>query len=150
MISLRRNSSGKYRIRHFSGLARRLAEAADRGVGHGAGELLRSGVSQAGRCISLHRLLGADPAGRALAAAFVLEEAHQVEGRGLEVVLVGEHHHGMAADEAALLLELAEVERHVGHARRQDAARGTARQIGAEPVARRHAAAELVDQLAAR
>ena len=54
------------------------------------------------------------------------------------------------ADEAAVRLELAEVERDVGHRGRQDAARGAARQVGAEAVAFRHAAAELVDQLARR
>ena len=39
------------------------------------------------------------------------------------------------ADEAAVRLELAEVERDVGHRGRQDAARGAARQVGAERVA---------------
>jgi len=54
-----------------------------------------------------YRLFGAGAARGALAAALVLEEAEQVRGRCLEVVLVGEDDDGMAADEAAEMLELA-------------------------------------------
>ena len=45
-------------------------------------------------------------------------------------------------------LERAEIERQVGQARRQDAARGAAREIALERMALRHAAAIFVDQLA--
>ena len=96
----------------------------------------------------LDGLLGADPAGRALAAALVLEEPHQVERHRLHVVLVGQDHNRVRADEAAVFLQRAEIERHVGHRRRQDAARGAARQIALEGVAVRHAAAIFLDQLA--
>ena len=58
-------------------------------------------------------LLGAVAAGRALAAAFVLEELHQVQRHGLHVVLVRQDHHGVAADKRAMLLELTEVERQI-------------------------------------
>ena len=54
----------------------------------------------------------------------------------------------MAADEAAMFLELAEIERDVGHVGRQDAARGAARQIAFEVVALGHAAAQLDQVLA--
>ena len=50
-----------------------------------------SGSSQRGVGHQLDRLLGADAARRALAAALVLEEAHQVERHRLHVVLVGQH-----------------------------------------------------------
>ena len=85
----------------------------------------------------LDRLLGADAAGRALAAALVLEEAHQVERHRLHVVLVGEDDDRGRADEAAIGFERAEIERDVGHRRRQDAARGAARQIALEDDGRR-------------
>src|SRR5690606_34841884 len=52
------------------------------------------------------------------------------------------------ADEAAMRLELAEIERDVGHGGRQDAARRAARQVGGEAVPLGHAAAEILDQLA--
>ena len=66
----------------------------------------------------------------------------------LHVVLVGEDHDRRRADEAAVLFERAEIERDVGHARRQDAARRAARQVGRECVPVAHPAAKLVDQLA--
>ena len=52
----------------------------------------------------------------------------------------------MAADEAAIFFQLAEIERQVRHAGRQDAARRTARQIALENMAIQHAAGAL-DQL---
>src|SRR2546427_12911423 len=54
----------------------------------------------------------------------------------------------MGADEAAVGLERAEIERQVGHGGRENSARGAARQIALEGVARQHAAAEFLDQLA--
>src|SRR3546814_6786052 len=63
------------------------------------------------------------------------------------VVLVGEDHHGVRADEAVEFLELAEFQRQVALRRRQDAARGAARQVGAERVPLGHPVAELLDQL---
>ncbi len=52
------------------------------------------------------------------------------------------------ADEAAVFLQRAEIERDVVHRGRQDAARRAARQIGVERVAVGHAAAEFLDQFA--
>ena len=52
------------------------------------------------------------------------------------------------ADEAAVFLQRAEIERDVVHRRRQDAAGRAARQIGVEGVAVGHAAAIFVDQFA--
>jgi hypothetical protein len=43
---------------------------------------------------------------------------------------------------------IAEVQRQVGQARRQNPARGTARQVGQQAVALGHAAAVIVNQLA--
>ena len=70
------------------------------------------------RAHQLDRLLGADPARRALAAALVLEEAHQVERHVLHVVLVAEDHDRGRADEAAVFLQRAEIQRQVVHATR--------------------------------
>src|ERR1700734_3970483 len=98
----------------------------------------------------LGRLLGADPAWRALAAALILEELHQVKSHRLHIVLVGQNDNRVGAYEAAVFFQRAEIERQVGHGFRQDAARSAARQIGLEAVAVGHAAAELVDQLAYR
>src|SRR3546814_6185915 len=66
------------------------------------------------------------------------------------VVLVGKDHDGVRSDEAALLFELAEVERDVRLRGGQDAAGRAARQVGLEGVAVGHAAAILRDQLARR
>ena len=63
----------------------------------------------------LHRLLGSDAAGRALAAALVLEELQEVQRDRLHIVLLGQDYHRMRPDEAAVLLEHAEIERKVGH-----------------------------------
>src|SRR5262249_35115364 len=58
---------------------RRLAEPADRGVAHGVRELRQQRLIPGSGCHQRSGLLGSRPAGRALAAALVLEEAHQVE-----------------------------------------------------------------------
>ena len=50
----------------------------------------------------LHRLLGADAAGRALAAALILEEFEEIERHEAHVVLVRQHDHRGRADEAAI------------------------------------------------
>src|SRR5262249_55521783 len=98
----------------------------------------------------LHGLFGADPARRALAAAFILEEAHQVQRRRLDVVLVRQDDDRGRANEAAAFFQRPEVERNIIHRGRQDAPGRAARQIGLERVAFGHAAAELVDELAYR
>ena len=108
----------------------------------------RSAVSQTGRSISLTAFSVPTRQGVHWPQDSSSKKRIRLRTARLEVVLVGQDDHGMAADEAAQMLELAEVERQVGHRGRQDAARGAARQVGAKAVARRHAAAELVDQLA--
>ena len=147
-VDLHRRSSGKYLNTHRIGLGaawpRPQMEASAITWPRSSSS---SGVPPP-RAHQLDRLLRAVAAGRALAAALVLEEAHEVERHRLHVVLVGQDHHRVAADEAAVLLELAEVERDVGHVGRQDAARGAAGKIALEVVAVGHAAAEL-DQLSA-
>ena len=55
--------------------------------------------------------------------------------------------HRVRADEAAVRLELAEIQRNVGHRRRQEAAGGAAGEIRPEDMTLGHARAELVDQL---
>src|SRR6266851_4940189 len=134
----------------FHRVHRRLAETADRGVAHHFGQLAEQILVPARPFHDLDRLLGSNAARRALTAALVLEEAQEVERDLPHAVLVGEDDDGMRADEAAMRLERAEIERNVGHAGRQDAARGAARQIALEDVANSDAAAELVDQLARR
>ena len=57
------------------------------------------------------RLFAADPAGRALAAAFVLEKAQQVERDVGHIVLVGQDHHRVRADEGAVFFQVAEIKR---------------------------------------
>src|SRR5262245_23908512 len=73
-------------------VGRRLAEAADRGVAHGVRELGQQRLIPGAGCHQLGGLLGSRPAGRALAATLVLEEAHQVERHRFHIVLVGEDH----------------------------------------------------------
>src|SRR5262245_47510617 len=70
-------------------VGRRLAEAADRGVAHSVRELGQQRLIPGAGCHQLGGLLGSRPAGRALAAALVLEEAHQVERHRFHIVLVG-------------------------------------------------------------
>src|SRR5258708_24795197 len=55
-----------------------LTETADRGIPHGGGQLLEQALVPRSARHQFRGLLGPHPAGRALAAAFVLEEAHQV------------------------------------------------------------------------
>ena len=93
-------------------IGRRLAEAADRGVAHRGGQLVQQRLVPRPGCHQLDGLLGADAAGRALAAAFVLEEPHQVERHRLHVVLLGQDDNRVRADEAAVFFQRAEIERH--------------------------------------
>ena len=126
----------------------RLAEAADRGIAHRLAQLVEQ-FPVPHRPLHQHRrLLGADAARRALAAALVLEEAHQVQRRALHAVLLRQDDDRGRADEAAVFFQRAEIERDVVHRGRQDAAGRAARQIGVEGVAVGHAAAEFVDQFA--
>src|SRR6266568_6491075 len=62
-------------------IGRRLAEAADRGIGHGLRQFFEQPLVPARRREQSGGFLGADPAGRALAAGFVGEEAHDVQRR---------------------------------------------------------------------
>src|SRR3954462_9707009 len=65
---------------------RSLSEPADRGIAHCGRELGQQRLIPRSRCHQLDGLLGSSAAGGALAAAFILEEAHQVERDGLHVV----------------------------------------------------------------
>src|SRR5215470_9473718 len=65
----------------------RLAEAADRGVAHGVRQFRQQRLIPWTACHQLDRLLGSGAARRALSAAFVLEEAHQVERHRFHIVL---------------------------------------------------------------
>src|SRR5439155_4827142 len=84
-------------------VGRRLAEPADRGIAHGVGELRQQRLVPGPGCHQRGGLLGAGPAGRALAATLVLEEAHQVERHGFHIVLVGENDNRVRPHEAAVL-----------------------------------------------
>ena len=75
----------------------RLAEAADRGIGHDLRQVLEQGRVPRLLRHKLNGLLGAIPAGRALAAALVLEELHEVQGYGLHIVLVGQNDNRVAS-----------------------------------------------------
>src|SRR5450432_1275590 len=110
----------------------RLAETADRGILHGGGQLLEQALVPRSAGHELRGLLGPHPAGRALAAALVLEEAHQVQGHRLHVILLRQDDNRMRPNEAAVRLERTEIERNIRHAGRQDAARGAAREVGLE------------------
>src|SRR6056297_1412732 len=70
---------GEMLERQADGVRRRLSEAADRGIRHDRAEVLQKFDVPALRLHELHRLLAADPAGGALSAALVLEEAEHVE-----------------------------------------------------------------------
>src|SRR5262249_17507961 len=60
-------------------IGRRLAKPADRGIAHRVREFRQQRLIPRAGCHQLDRLLGSGAARRALPAAFVLEEAHQVE-----------------------------------------------------------------------
>src|SRR6266851_4661803 len=131
----------------FHRVHRRLAEAADRSVAHHLAQLAEQLFVPRRAFHDLDRLLAADTAGRALAAALILEETQEVEGDRAHAVLVREYDDGMRADKATIGLQRAEIERDVGHGGGQDAARGAAGEIALEGMAVGHAAAELVDKL---
>ncbi len=99
-------------------VGRRLSEAADGGVGHDLIQVFERGVIPLRSLHELRGLAGADAAGRALAAAFVLEKAHDVERGVAGPVLIAEHDDGCRANEAAMRLQGVEVERHIGQPRR--------------------------------
>src|SRR6266851_2672785 len=80
----------------------RLAEAADRRIAHGGRELIEQAFVPRSIRHQLRRLLGPDPAGRALAAALVLEEAHQVQRHRLHVVMLGQNHNRVRSHEASV------------------------------------------------
>src|SRR6476646_9970706 len=69
-------------------------------------------------------------------------------GRSLDVVLVGENYNRMRTHKAAVLFESSEIEGNIRHRSRQNAAGGTAREVGLERMAVLHAAAEFINQLA--
>ena len=136
------------------GVGGRLTEAAERGLlDHGA-ELLKAldvalfTLAGADALDDLEHALGADPAGRALAAALLLGELEE-EARHVDHarVLVHDDEAARAHDGAELLQRLVvdgHVEVPVGHA----AARGAAELHGLQGLAAGHAAADLVDDLA--
>ena len=127
-----------------------LAEAADGCVAQGLREGLQARGVPVVRADLFEQLLGAEAAGRALAAGLVGEEGEQVVGDGAQFVLVREHDDRRRADEAAVGLQGVEVEREVGERGGEDAARGAAGQVGEQAMAGLHAAAVLVHQLAQR
>src|SRR5690625_1538134 len=124
---------------------RRLAKTTDGGIHHRAGKLAKERVIPAILADQLYRLLAADPAGRALAAALILEEAQHVERRRLDRVLVRQDHDCVAADEASMRLQRVEIERHIIQRGRQDARGWAARLVGLEFVPIQHAARSLDD-----
>ena len=145
---------GEIAQHQIEGVGRGLAQTADGGVAHHLRQLgqqrrvphrLRHQRSGLGR---------AHAAGRALAAGFVLEEAHHVARRVHGAVPVRgaarEHHHRSRADEAAVRLQGVEIQRHVGQRRREDAARRPTGQEGVQLMALGQATAVLVHQLAQR
>src|SRR5260370_21397239 len=88
-----------------------LSKSANRSVAHGGRQLAEQRlVPRAGRH-QLHGLLSARPAGRALAAALILEELHQIESHSLDVVPVRQDHNRVRPDEATIWLQRAEIER---------------------------------------
>src|SRR5205085_1179692 len=76
---------------HLDRVHRGLSQPADRRIGHDPRQLGEHILVPA-RLVHQHdSLLGADPARRALAAAFILEKAQQVERHRLHIVLVGQN-----------------------------------------------------------
>src|SRR5262249_28089090 len=119
-------------------------------ITHGGGKLLQELHVPGTLGHQLGRLFRTDSAGRALTAAFVLEELHQIQRGSLDVVLVGEDHNRVRPYEAAISFEGSEIERDIGHGSRQNPPGGSAWQIALELVTILHPAAELVDQLTHR
>ena len=89
------NSSGKNLSTEATGLLSCLAKTADRSGAHDRIKIrdLRF-VPVTGRKQLFH-LFRAGPAGRALAAAFMLEEPHQVQRHIPHVILIGKDHDGV-------------------------------------------------------
>src|SRR5919198_2796150 len=71
-------------------IGRSLTETADRSVAHSVRKFRQQGLVPGTGCHQLGRLLGSHSARGALAAAFILEEAHQIERHRLHIVLVGQ------------------------------------------------------------
>ena len=92
-----------------------LAETTDRGIDH---RLAKLGQEALVPRVGLHQLDGffaADPAGGALPAAFILEEAQHVE-RGIpRPVLIRQHPDGGSPDEGPVRLQGVEVQGHIIH-----------------------------------
>jgi len=104
---------GKYRIFHDTvmGLRRRLTEAADRGIGHDLCQITERGAICCGLAGIQHGdgLFRTDPAGRALATAFMGEKPHQISHHGGDIVVLRQHDQGSGADQATVRFQGAKV-----------------------------------------
>src|ERR1700730_13528619 len=101
------------------GIRCRLPESADRRVNHGLRQLLQQRLIPAGPLHERERLGRADAGGRALATRLLGKELHEI-ARGIRCsVLSREDHDCRGPDEAAVLVQGVEIERNVGHRRRQ-------------------------------
>ncbi len=107
-------------------IRRRLAEAADRSVGH----RLRQFFQQCGVPLRLTQqtdgFCRSDAARRALPARFVGEELHQIERGIARAVVLRQDNDGRGSDEAVVGLQGIEIERNVAQASGKHAARSAA------------------------
>src|SRR5215475_7762014 len=125
----------------------RLAKPTNRRIAHRRRQLFQELYVPGTLGHQLGRFLGPDAAGRALAAALVLEKLHQIQRHSLDVVLVGEDHNRVRPYEAAVFFQCSKIERNIGQRGRQYAARRATGQIGLEYMAILHATAKLIDKL---
>src|SRR5216683_2266552 len=108
---------------------RRLSEAADRRVSHRLRQLLQQRLVPGRPLHELERLDRANAARRALAAGLLRKEFHKI-ARGIRrSVLNREDDDRCRSDETTVLMQRVEIERNVGHRRRQDSTRSAARQV---------------------
>jgi len=137
-------------------VARRLAETAQRRLGDGAGKLLEQiKILKASLVVhdareDLEHPLRALPAGHALAAAFILREAHEKACRFHHAGALVHDDETARTDDGADLLERVKVQRQVEVLLGQAAARGAADLHRLEFLAVLDAAADVEDDLAQR
>src|SRR4051812_43847974 len=93
----------------------RLTQAANRGVPHRGGEFVQQALVPRTLRHELDGFLGTNAAWRALAAALIFKEFHQVESHSFHIVLIRQDHNGVGADETAIFFKGSEVERQIGH-----------------------------------
>ena len=125
---------------HPNGVRRSLAKAANARVAHGVAQFFKQRLIPRVGLHQLDGLFATNAAGRALTAAFILEETQHIERRLARAVLIRKDHNGGRTDEGAERLQRVEIHRNIVYGCRQKASRGAAGLISFEGVALQHTA----------